>query len=39
VAVLFGVLLAGESVGPYDLIGMAIILLGVGAITLARQRR
>ena len=39
VAVLFGVLLAGESVGPYDLVGMAIILLGVGAITLARQRR
>jgi drug/metabolite transporter (DMT)-like permease len=39
VAVLFGVLLVGESVGPYDLAGMAIILLGVGAITLARQRR
>lgn len=39
VAVLFGVLLAGESVGPYDLAGMAIILLGVGAITLARQKR
>ncbi|WP_109123915.1 drug/metabolite exporter YedA [Dyella sp. C11] len=39
VAVLFGVLLANESVGPYDLAGMAIILLGVGAITLARQRR
>ena len=39
VAVLFGVLLAGEHVGPYDLAGMAIILLGVGAITLARQRR
>ena len=39
VAVLFGVLLMGEKVGPYDLIGMAIILLGVGTITLARQRR
>lgn len=39
VAVLFGVLLAGEHVGPYDLIGMAIILIGVGAITLAKQRR
>jgi len=39
VAVLFGVMLAGESVGPYDIAGMAIILLGVGAITLARQRR
>jgi drug/metabolite transporter (DMT)-like permease len=39
VAVLFGVMLAGEHVGPYDMVGMAIILLGVGAITLARQRR
>lgn len=39
VAVLFGVLLAGEQVGPYDLAGMAIILIGVGAITLAKQRR
>ncbi len=39
VAVLFGVLLAGEHVGPYDLAGMAIILAGVGVITLARQRR
>lgn len=39
VAVLFGLLLAGEHVGPLDLVGMAIILLGVGAITLARQRR
>jgi len=26
-------------VGPYDLAGMAIILLGVGVITLAKQRR
>jgi len=39
VAVLFGVLLLGEKVGPYDLIGMAIILLGVVTITMARQRR
>jgi drug/metabolite transporter (DMT)-like permease len=39
VAVLFGVLLLGETVGPYDLAGMAIILLGVVIITLARQRR
>lgn len=39
VAVLFGVLLAGEHVGPFDLAGMAIILVGVGVITLARQRR
>jgi len=39
VAVLFGVLLAGETVGPFDLAGMAIILVGVGAITLAKQRR
>jgi drug/metabolite transporter (DMT)-like permease len=39
VAVLFGVLLAGEHVGPYDLAGMAIILFGVAVITLAKQRR
>jgi len=26
-------------VGPYDLAGMAIILLGVAVITLAKQRR
>jgi len=39
VAVLFGLLLVGEHVGPYDLAGMAIILLGVGVITFARQRR
>jgi drug/metabolite transporter (DMT)-like permease len=39
VAVLFGVLLAGEHVGPYDLAGMAIILVGVGAITLAKQKQ
>ncbi|MGN2243906.1 drug/metabolite exporter YedA [Frateuria sp. GZRR33] len=37
VAVLFGVLLAGEHVGPYDLGGMAIILVGVGVITLAKK--
>jgi drug/metabolite transporter (DMT)-like permease len=39
VAVMFGVLLAGETVGPFDLIGMAIILLGVGVITLGRARK
>lgn len=39
VAVLFGVLVLGEKVGPYDLAGMAIILLSVVIITLARQRR
>lgn len=39
VAVLFGMLLAGEHVGPLDLAGMAIILLGVGVITLAKKRR
>ena len=39
VAVLFGVLLAGEHVGSYDLAGMAIILFGVAVITLAKQRR
>jgi drug/metabolite transporter (DMT)-like permease len=38
VAVLFGVLLAGEHVGPSDLAGMAVILLGVGVITLAPRR-
>lgn len=39
VAVLFGVLLAGEHVGPFDLAGMAIILAGVAVITLAKQKR
>jgi drug/metabolite transporter (DMT)-like permease len=39
VAVLFGLLLVGEHVGPYDLAGMAVILLGVAVITLARQKR
>ena len=39
VAVMFGVLLAGETVGPYDLAGMAIILVGVAVITLAGQRQ
>ncbi|WP_222565683.1 drug/metabolite exporter YedA [Novilysobacter antarcticus] len=38
VAVLLGVLLVGETVGPFDLAGMAIILVGVAVITLARQR-
>ena len=38
VAVLFGVLLAGEHVGPFDLAGMAIILAGVAVITLAKTR-
>jgi drug/metabolite transporter (DMT)-like permease len=39
VAVLFGVLLADETVGPWDLAGMAIILLGVVVITLTRARQ
>ena len=39
VAVLLGVLLLGEKVDTYDLAGMAIILLGVVTITLARQRQ
>jgi len=39
VAVLFGVMLVGEHVGPYDLAGMAIILFGVAVITLAKQKR
>jgi drug/metabolite transporter (DMT)-like permease len=39
VAVLIGVLLLGEKVGPFDLVGMTIILVGVVTITFARQRR
>lgn len=39
VAVLFGIVMVGEQVGPYDLLGMAIILVGVGVITLARVRK
>ncbi|WP_266156943.1 drug/metabolite exporter YedA [Dyella silvatica] len=39
VAVLFGIVMVGERVGPYDLLGMAIILVGVGVITLARVRK
>lgn len=39
VAVLFGVLLLGEKVGPYDLAGMAVILFGVVIITFVRQRQ
>lgn len=39
VAVLFGVLLAGERVGPLDLAGMAVILAGVMIITLAKAKR
>lgn len=35
VAVLFGVLLAGEGVGPRDIAGMVVILAGVAVITLA----
>lgn len=38
IAVLFGVLLAGEHVGPWDLVGMGVILLGVIVITLVRPR-
>ena len=39
VAVLFGVAFAGEHVGPFDLAGMAIILVGVGIITMMRVRK
>lgn len=39
VAVLFGVLLGGERVGPLDLAGMAVILAGVVIVILTRQRR
>ncbi len=38
VAVLLGILLAGEHLGPFDLAGMAVILLGVMVITLGRAR-
>jgi drug/metabolite transporter (DMT)-like permease len=39
VAVLFGGLLAAEHIGLAELAGMAVILLGVAAITLARQKQ
>lgn len=39
VAVLFGALLASERIVPSEIAGMAIILLGVAAIALARQKR
>lgn len=39
VAVLLGVLLASERIGPSGIAGIAIILLGVAAITLAHPRR
>ena len=39
VAVLLGILLAGEQLGPYDLLGMAIILGGLVVITLAKQKK
>jgi drug/metabolite transporter (DMT)-like permease len=39
VAVLLGVLLAGERIGPSEIVGMTIILLGVAAITTAHPRR
>ncbi len=38
VAVLFGVLLGGEHVGPVDLAGMGVILLGVILVILARGK-
>jgi len=38
VAVIFGALLADERVHALDLLGMAVILVGVGLITLFRQR-
>jgi len=38
IAVLFGALLAGERFGAHDLGAMAVILAGVGIITLARAR-
>jgi drug/metabolite transporter (DMT)-like permease len=39
VAVLFGVLLGGESVHPLDIVGMLVILTGVAAITLTRAKK
>jgi drug/metabolite transporter (DMT)-like permease len=39
VAVLIGVLIAGESVTRLDIIGMIVILVGVAAITLAKAKR
>ena len=39
VAVLIGVLLAGEKVTPFDIVGMIIILASVAAITLAKTKR
>jgi drug/metabolite transporter (DMT)-like permease len=39
VAVLFGVMLAGERVGPLDLAGMAVILAGVAIVILAKGRK
>jgi drug/metabolite transporter (DMT)-like permease len=38
VAVLIGVLIAGESVTTLDIVGMLVILIGVAAITLARNK-
>lgn len=39
VAVLFGMLILGEHIGTSDLVGMAIILLGVVIITVSGRRR
>jgi drug/metabolite transporter (DMT)-like permease len=38
VAVLIGVLIAGESVTQLDIVGMVVILIGVAAITLAKKK-
>jgi drug/metabolite transporter (DMT)-like permease len=38
VAVLIGVLIAGESVTQNDIVGMVVILIGVAAITLAKNK-
>lgn len=39
VAVLFGAMLGGESVRPFDIIAMAVILGGVALIAFARERK
>jgi drug/metabolite transporter (DMT)-like permease len=39
VAVMFGVMFGGEIVGSLDVVAMVVILVGVGLIALARERR
>jgi drug/metabolite transporter (DMT)-like permease len=39
VAVMVGAIFAGEAVHGLDVVAMVVILVGVGLITLARERR